>query len=122
MDRNAMPAAQLKEDTASLPASCAAPAEVFYVVQSTGARGRRDHRLASVLYETRAHAHTELARLSAAHPGDYAVWKSATYIEPPQWGYAVMRADGTVVPAGAVDDIGGPLPRGLGPYDDPFTR
>jgi hypothetical protein len=103
--------ARFKEDTTSLSGSRAAPAEVFYVVQSTGERGRREHRLASVLYETRAHAHTELARLSAAHPGDYAVWKSATYIEPPQWRYAVMRADGTVVSAGAVGDTCGLLPR-----------
>jgi hypothetical protein len=96
----------------SLSGSRAAPTEVFYVVQSTGARGRREHRLASVLYEMRPHAHTELARLSAAHSGDFAVWKSATYIEPPQWGYAVMRADGTVVPPGAVGGTCGPLPRG----------
>lgn len=74
------------------------PAEVFYVVQSTGEPGRREHHVASVLYETRAQAHTELARLSAAHPGDYSIWKSTTYVEPPQWGYVVMRADGTVVP------------------------
>ena len=74
------------------------PAEVFYVVQSTGARNRREHRVASVLYETRAQAHSELARLSAAHPGDYSIWKGTTYVEPPHWGYVVMRADGTVVP------------------------
>lgn len=106
----------------SLSGSLATPADVFYVVQSTGAPGRREHRLASVLYEMRPHAHTELARLSAAHPGDYAVWKSATYIEPPQWGYAVMRADGTVVPPGAVGGTCGPLPRGLGPSGGPLTR
>jgi hypothetical protein len=117
-----MPATHLKEDSMSLSDSRATPAEVFYVVQSTGARGRREHRLASVLYEMRPHAHTELARLSAAHPGDYAVWKAATYIEPPQWGYAVMRADGTVVPPGAVGGTRGPLPRGLEPGDGPITR
>jgi len=83
-----------------LSGSLPTPAEVFYVVQSTGAPGRREHRVASVLYETRAQAHTELARLSAAHSGDYSVWKSTTYVEPPQWGHVVMRADGTVVPAG----------------------
>jgi hypothetical protein len=85
--------------TMRLSGSLPTPAEVFYVVQSTGAPGRREHHVASVLYETRAQAHTELARLSAAHPGDYSVWKSTTYVEPPQWGYVVMRADGTVVPA-----------------------
>jgi hypothetical protein len=85
----------------SLSGSFATPADVFYVVQSTGTTGRREHRLASGLYEMRPHAHTELARLSAARPGDYAIWKGTTYIEPPQWGHAVMRADGTVVPPGA---------------------
>ena len=106
----------------SLSGSRAAPAEVFYVVQSTGARGRREHRLASVLYEMRPHAHAELARLSAAHPGDYAVWKSATYIEPPQWRYAVMRADGTVVPPGAVGGTCSPLARDPGSSGGPVTR
>ena len=96
-----MRAAHLKEDTMSLSGSLAAPADVFYVVQSKGAPGRREHRLVSVLYEMRPHAHNELARLSAAHPGDYAIWKSTTYIEPPEWGHAVMRADGTAVPPGA---------------------
>jgi hypothetical protein len=61
-------AAHLKEDTMSLSGSLASPADVFYVVQSTGAPGRREHRLVSVLYEMRPHAHTELARLSAVHP------------------------------------------------------
>ena len=93
--------AGILEDIAMrLSGSLPAPAEVFYVVQSTGELGRREHRLASVLYETRPQAHTELTRLSAAYPGDYNVWKSTTYIEPPQWGHAVMRADGTVVPPG----------------------
>jgi hypothetical protein len=82
----------------SLSGCLATPPDVFYVVQSTGAPRRREHHLASVLYETHPHAQTELARLSAAHPGDYAIWKSTTYIEPPRWGYAVMRADGTLVP------------------------
>jgi hypothetical protein len=83
----------------NLSASVVTPAEVFYVVQSSGAPGRREHRLSSVLYETRPHARAELDRLSAAHPGDYAIWKGTTHIEPPQWGHAVMLADGTLVPA-----------------------
>jgi hypothetical protein len=74
--------------------------EVFYVVQSTGAPGRREHHLASVLYETRAQAHTELARLSGARPADYSIWKGTTYLEPPHWGCVVIRADGTVIPPG----------------------
>jgi hypothetical protein len=85
----------------SLYALIAAPADVFYVVHSTGAPGRREHHLSSVLYETRPHAHAELVRLSAANPGDYAIWKGTTRVEPPQWGHAVMLADGTLVPAAA---------------------
>ena len=80
----------------SLSASQTIPAEVFYVVQSTGVLGRRAHRLASVLYETRPQAHNELARLTAARPGVYSIWSSATYIEPPRWGHPVIRADGRV--------------------------
>jgi hypothetical protein len=89
----------------SLSGCLATPPDVFYVVRSTGAPRRREHHLASVLYETRPHAQTELARLNAAHPGDYAIWKSTTYIEPPRWGYAVIRADGTLVPPGAGQPI-----------------
>jgi hypothetical protein len=82
----------------SLSASLTPPADVFYVVQSTGAPGRREHRLSSVLYEARPHARAELVRLSAVHPGDYAIWKGTTHIEPPQWGHTVILADGTLVP------------------------
>ena len=85
----------------SLSASLTPPADVFYVVQSTGAPGRREHRLSSVLYEARPHARAELVRLSAVHPGDYTVWKGTTHIEPPLWGHTVMLADGTLVPPSA---------------------
>jgi len=85
----------------SLYAPLAAPADVFYVVQSTGAPGRREHRLSSVLYQTRPHAQAELVRLSAAHPGDYAIWKGTTRVEPARWGHAVMLSNGKVVPPGA---------------------
>src|ERR1700687_366390 len=88
-DRHAMRAARILEDTMSLYALLAAPADVFYVVQSTGARGRREHHLSSVLSQTRPHARAELVRLSAARPGDYAVWKGTTHIEPPEWGHVV---------------------------------
>ena len=81
----------------SLSASSTIPAEVFYVVQSTGMLGRREHRVVSALYETRPQAHNELARLAAARPGAYSIWNSATYIEPPRWGHPLIRADGTVV-------------------------
>jgi hypothetical protein len=77
----------------------ATPADVFYVVQSSGALGRREHDVSSHLYETHAQAHTELARLKAGNPGgDYDIWKSSTYIEPPAWLYCVVLADGTVIP------------------------
>ena len=86
----------------SLAGPLVTSADVFYIVQTTtGAPGRREHHLASILYEACVHAHAELARLSAARPGDYSIWKSTTYVEPPHWGHAVMRADGTVAAPGA---------------------
>ena len=91
------------EDAISLSGPFTIPADVFSVVQSTGSLGRREHRLASVLYEARTDAGAELLRLSVAHPGDYSIWKSTTYIEPPQWGHPVIRVDGSVVLPGAGD-------------------
>jgi hypothetical protein len=83
----------------SVPLTTATPADVFYVVQSSGSLGRREHDVSSDLYETHAQAHTELARLQAGNPdGDYDIWKSSTYIEPPAWLYCVVLADGTVIP------------------------
>jgi hypothetical protein len=90
-------------DAMSLSGSFTTPADVFSVVQSTGSLGRREHRLASVLYEARTDASTELLRLSVAHPGDYCIWKSTTYVEPPRWGHPVIRVDGSVVLPGAGD-------------------
>lgn len=75
------------------------PADVFYVVQSSGLPGKREHDVSSVLYETHAQASTELTRLKAGNPdGDYDIWKSSSYIEPPSWLYCVVLADGTVIP------------------------
>jgi len=83
----------------SVPRAVATPADVFYVVQSSGLLGHREHDVSSDLYETHAQAHTELARLQAGNPGgDYDIWKSSTYIEPPAWLYCVVLADGTVIP------------------------
>jgi hypothetical protein len=83
----------------SVPRATATPADVFYVVQSSGLLGQREHDVSSDLYETHAQAHTELARLKANNPGgDYDIWKSSTYIEPPAWLYCVVLADGTVIP------------------------
>jgi hypothetical protein len=82
----------------SSSASVAPPVEVFYVVQSTGESGERDHRLCSALYETRPQADIELARLRTADShGSYGVWKSATYVEPAEWLYRVVRTDGTLI-------------------------
>jgi hypothetical protein len=51
---------------------------------------------------TRSDAHIKLTRLSAEQPGDNAIWKSTIYVGATQWGHAVVRADGPLVPAGAV--------------------
>lgn len=68
------------------------------MVKSTGVLGERDHCLRSSLYETRSQAETELARLQDADSGgSYAIWKSATYIEPAEWLHRVVRSDGTLI-------------------------
>ena len=46
------------EGSTSFSASVAVPHEVFYVVQSKGVLGERDHRIRSDLYETRPQADT----------------------------------------------------------------
>jgi hypothetical protein len=74
------------------------PADVFYVVQSTGLEGEQQHRVCFVLYETRLQAEAELVRLRKARPDlVYSVWHSATYVEPHTWLYPVVLADGNVV-------------------------
>ena len=88
-------------DSASPHSFCAAaapPVEVFYVVQSTGVLGERDHRLRSDLYETRPQAAVKLAGLRHADSGGtYSVWKSVTYIEPAEWLHRVVRSDGSLI-------------------------
>jgi hypothetical protein len=81
----------------TFPPAVAAPVEVFYVVQSTGVLGERNHRVRSDLYETRPQADMELARLRRTDSGSYGVWKSATYIEPAEWLHRVVRSDGTLI-------------------------
>lgn len=80
------------------------PLEVFYVVETTGAViGKRYHRVCPPLYETRHQAHIELVLLrAAAAPGSgtYSVWKATTYLEPAEWLYDVVIADGSVVRLG----------------------
>jgi len=79
----------------------AAPPAVFYVVETTGqVIGERHHRVCSHLFETSFQAHTELARLELANAsGPFSIWKGTTYIEPAEWLYDVIMADGTVIPA-----------------------
>ena len=76
------------------------PIDVFYIVQSKGDRGERDHLLRSVPYETQAQAETELGRLRGADvtgAASYGIWRSTTYVEPAEWLHRVVRSDGTLI-------------------------
>jgi hypothetical protein len=75
-----------------------APIDVFYVVQSSGVIGRRDHKVISPLFETRWQADAELARIRDLRQGAVlSVWMRTTHIEPAQWLSDVVMADGTVI-------------------------
>ena len=75
-----------------------APVDVFYVVQSSGVVGRRDHKVISPLFETRWQADAELARIRDLRQGAVlSVWMRTTHIEPAQWLADVVMADGTVI-------------------------
>jgi len=75
-----------------------APADVFYVVQSMGLIGEQQHSVSSVLYETRIQAEAELTRLRAGKADlSYSIWRSTSYVEPHQWLYPVVLADGSIV-------------------------
>jgi hypothetical protein len=77
-----------------------APPDVYYVVESSGKVGKRDHHVISPLYETRSQADEELGRLRAERKkGVLSVWMRTTYCEPPQWLSDVLMADGTVIRA-----------------------
>lgn len=76
------------------------PLEVFYVVQTTGdVIGSRRHRICPPLYESAHQAQVELMKLQAAASGDdtYSVWKAVTYVEPADWLYDIVVADGSVI-------------------------
>ena len=78
----------------------AAPADVYYVVRSSGITGKRDHQVISPLYETRPQAEAELARLrNVKKRGVLSVWMRTAQEEPPQWLSDVIMADGTVIHA-----------------------
>lgn len=77
-----------------------APLEVYYIVQTTaGVIGKRHHRVHPPLYEMRRQAQIELMQLQAACPGSgtYSIWKATTYVEPAEWLYDVVVADGSLI-------------------------
>jgi hypothetical protein len=77
-----------------------APLEVFYVVQTTGdVIGSRRHRLCPPLYESAHQAQIELMKRQAAASGKetYSVWKAVTYVEPADWLYDIVVADGSII-------------------------
>ena len=77
-----------------------APLEVYYIVQTTaGVIGKRQHRVHPPLYEVRSRAQVELMHLQAACPdsGTYSIWKATTYVEPAEWLYDVVVADGSLI-------------------------
>ena len=89
--------------TASTDGRPAAPLEIYYVVQTTaGVVGKRQHRVRPPLYETRYQAQIELMHLEAAScgSGTFSIWKATTYIEPAEWLYDVVVADGSVIRLG----------------------
>jgi len=87
------------ERPADVAGGLAAPADVYYVVQTLGGIiGERQHCVSSSLYETPGQAHAQLTRLVTANPDHvYSVWKGSTYIEPARWAYDVTLSDGTVL-------------------------
>jgi hypothetical protein len=98
MKGNLTASSQVPEKSLAPTRTAAPPVEVFYVVQSHGVDGERSHCLRSALYEARPQAETELARLrNEDGGGSYAIWKSATYIEPAEWLHRVVRSDGTCI-------------------------
>lgn len=76
------------------------PPDVYFVVQSCGKMGKRDHKVISPLFETRFQADAELTRLRIARRDKVlSVWKHTTHVEPAEWLSDVIMADGTVIPA-----------------------
>jgi hypothetical protein len=83
-----------------------APLDVFYVVQTTaGVIGKRQHRVCPPLYETRRQAQVELMHLetTSSGSGTYSIWKATAYVEPAEWLYDVVVADGSVIRLGDGD-------------------
>jgi hypothetical protein len=73
-------------------------------VRTTGGPiGKRHHQICPPLYETSRQAEMELIHLRAAgtSSGAYFVWKAVTYVEPAEWRYDVVIADGSIIRATA---------------------
>ncbi len=67
------------------------PLEVFYLVQtSSGAVGKRHNRV---------RPQVELVHLQTASSGrgTSSIWKATTYVEPAEWLYDVVVANGSVI-------------------------
>jgi hypothetical protein len=78
------------------------PVDVYFVVQSCGTLGKRDHKVISPLFETRSQADAELTRLRTARRDKVlCVRKHRTQVEPAEWLSGVVMADGTAIPATA---------------------
>lgn len=89
--------------SASHPDGFPAPSGVFYVVQATaGAIGKRHRRVRAPLYETRHRAQIELIYLETSRSGNgtRSIWKARRYVQPAEWLYDVVVADGSVVRLG----------------------
>jgi hypothetical protein len=100
MRRAIPPSEQSQGDSANTNDRSSAPLDVFYVVQTTaGLIGERHHRVCPPLYETRRQAQVKLALLQEASfgSGTYSIWKATTHVEPAEWLYDVVMADGSVI-------------------------
>lgn len=76
------------------------PLEVFYVVQtSSDTIGKRHCRVRPPSYEKRHQAQIELIHLQTASSGrgTYSIWKATAYLEPAEWLYDVVVANGSVI-------------------------
>jgi hypothetical protein len=102
MKRKAFPSRQSPRRAAGTDDGLPVPLEVFYVVRTTGdVVGKRHHQICPPLYETPHQAQLELTHLrgAASAGGTYSVWKSTTYVEPAEWLYDVVIADGSIIRA-----------------------
>jgi hypothetical protein len=100
MKRKPVPVGQTAPDSSGAGDGGSVPLEVFYVVRTTGdVVGTRRHRICPPLYETRHQAQAKLMKLQAAGSGSdtYSVWKAVTYVEPADWLYDVVIANGSVI-------------------------